>query len=164
MPNSVPKIGPTLSRSRSCLRESTQSFGRHRHLESLLLSSAESTRFQNVLKRLSVGPTTQRDHHSVRAHRVTAIGMAWVRASWGRTVASERAFLISSVGGRHAFAPMDLSNAESIFIGSNNRIPGAASECAGATINRLPSLAPPAGMQLRGSNPTKIAASVKCVA
>ena len=36
---------------------------------------------------------------SIRAHRVTAISMAWVRASWGRTVASGRAFLISSVVG-----------------------------------------------------------------
>ena len=31
--------------------------------------------------------------------RVTAISMAWVRASWGRTDASGRAFLTSSVVG-----------------------------------------------------------------
>jgi hypothetical protein len=36
---------------------------------------------------------------SLPAHRVAAISMAWVRASWGRTVASGRAFLISSVVG-----------------------------------------------------------------
>ncbi len=36
---------------------------------------------------------------SVAAHRVAAITMAWVRASWGRTVASGRACLISSVVG-----------------------------------------------------------------
>jgi arsenite transporter len=36
---------------------------------------------------------------SVPAHRVAAISMTWVRASWGRTVASGRAFLISSVVG-----------------------------------------------------------------
>jgi len=47
-----------------------------------------------------------------------------------------------------AFAKMDPRNAERRFIGSNNRIPGAASVWAGATINRLPSLAPPAGMEV----------------
>jgi SAM-dependent methyltransferase len=39
-------------------------------------------------------------HLFLPSHTVAAISMAWVRASWGRTVASGRAFLISSaVGG-----------------------------------------------------------------
>src|SRR5450631_4266484 len=36
---------------------------------------------------------------SPAAQTVAAISMAWVRTSWGRTVASGRAFLISSVLG-----------------------------------------------------------------
>src|SRR5277367_1302944 len=71
------------------------------HLESRfnVCIAQPSPSLPNVSQTVVRRPYDTARSSSLPAHTVAAISMAWVSASWGRTVASGRAFQISSVVG-----------------------------------------------------------------